>query len=326
MKPSTINWLSRAIALPLFITITQTLPANAAPTVGGVSQHENRSLISLGTTARNVQSLPAVTDLNLAVPVSAKAIMPERPSAIQPIWSNPNRYNLAPKPSPERSSKTSSIGKKNPALTSKLKSSIVLTAELHTKSKLTSKRNNLVATNNDATTLKLTRKSRSNSKNIAAVSPSPLSSNNYLKLVRDPSKGTNDLGNPIYTLEAYVDGQKYQTFDVVSGTANTQNADRNLGDNAAPLPDGSYDVSKAITPGTLPEVGRTFIGIYPKFETGRTDLGIHLDRSFNQRNGYDGTAGCIGITTTADRDAINEFVIKYRPQNLFVKIAPAQDR
>jgi hypothetical protein len=326
MKSSTINWLSRAIALPLFIAIVHTLPASAAPTVGVASQNENRSLISLGTAARNVESLPAVTDLNLAVPVSAKAIVTERSSAIQPIWSNPNRHNLAPKPSPERTSKTNSIGKKNPASTSKLKSSIVSTTELQTKPKLTSKRNNLVATNTDTTPVNPTRKSRLNSKNIAVGSPLPLSGNNYLKLVKDPSKGTNDVGNPIYTLEAYVDGQKYQTFDVVSGTANTQNADRHLGNNAAPLPDGSYNVNKAITPGILPEVGRTFIGIYPKFETGRTDLGIHLDPSFNQRNGYDGTAGCIGITTIADRDAINKFVIKYRPQNLFVKIASTQDR
>ncbi|WP_310487928.1 hypothetical protein [Chamaesiphon sp. VAR_69_metabat_338] len=326
MKSSTINWLSRAIALPLFIAIAHTLPASAAPTVGVASQNENRSLISLGTAARNVESLPAVTDLNLAVPVPAKAIAPERPSAIQPIWSSPNRHNLAPKSSPERISKTSSIGKKNTALTSKLKSSLVLTAELQTKSKLTAKRNNLVATNSDTTYLKLTRKSRSNSKNIAAVSPSPLSSNSYLKLVKDPSKGTNELGNPIYTLEAYVDGQKYHTFDAVSGTANTQNADRNLGNNAAPLPDGSYEVSKAIVPGTVSEVGRTFVGIYPKFDTARTALGIHLDRSFNQRNGYDGTAGCIGITTAADRDAINEFISKYHPQNLIVKIAPTPDR
>jgi hypothetical protein len=323
MKPSTINWLSRAIALPLFIAITHILPASAAPT--------DRSLISLGTAARTVQSLPSVTDLNLAVPVPARAIAPtnpDRPSSIQPIWANPNRHNSASKSSLERISKTSTIGKKSNPLTSKLKSSIVLTVELQNKSKLTSRRKNLVATNIETTTpaFKIIRKSRLNSKNIATGSLLPLSSNNYLKLVRDPSKGTNNLGNPIYTLEAYIDGQKYQAFDAVSGTVNTQNADRNLGNNAAPLPDGLYEVSNAVVPGTVPEVGRTFVGIYPKFETGRNDLGIHLDRSFNQANGYDGTAGCIGITTAADRDAINEFIIKYHPRNLFVKIATAQDR
>jgi hypothetical protein len=143
---------------------------------------------------------------------------------------------------------------------------------------------------------------------------------NYLKLVRDPSKGTNDIGNPIYTLETYIDGQKDRSFDAVSGTATTQNADRHRGNNFAPLPDGLYTVSNEIMNGTVPEVGRTFIGIFPKFETGRNDLGIHLDRSFNKTNGYDGTAGCIGITNIADRDAINDFVKKYHPHNLFVSI------
>jgi hypothetical protein len=322
MKLSTINWLSRAIALPLFITITHILPASATPT--------DRSLISLGTAARTVQSLPSVTDLNLAVPVPAKTIAPDnldRVGTIQPRWSNPSRHNPVLKSNSERTNKTAAIGKKSTTLTSNLKPLAGSTIDRQPKSKVVTRRKDLVATNVAviAPALKFTRKSRTSSKNLAAVSPSPLS-NNYLRLVRDASKGTNDVGNPIYTLEAYVDGRKYQTFDAVSGTANTQNADRNSGNNAAPLPDGLYEVSNAIVPGTMPEVGRTFVGIYPKFETGRNDLGIHLDRSFNKTNGYDGTAGCIGIATPADRDAINEFIVKYRPHNLFVKIASSQER
>jgi hypothetical protein len=324
MKLSTINWLSRAIALPLFITITHILPASAAPT--------DRSLISLGTAAQTVRSLPSVTDLNLAVPVPAKTIVPDnldRMGTIQPRWSNPSRHNPVLKSNSERTNKTTAIVKKSTALTSNLKSVPGSTVDRQNKAKVATRRKDLVATNIEVTapapTLKVTRKIKPNSKNLAAVSPSPLS-NNYLRLVRDPNKGTNDVGNPIYTLEAYVNGQKYRTFDAVSGTANTQTADRNLGNNAAPLPDGLYEVSNAIVPGTVSEVGRTFIGIYPKFETGRVDLGIHLDRSFNQSNGYDGTAGCIGITTTTDRDAINEFVAKYHPQSLLVKITSSSDR
>jgi hypothetical protein len=323
MKLSTINWLSRAIALPLFITITQILPANAAPI--------DRSLISLGTAARTVRSLPSVTDLNLAVPIPAKMIVPDnldRVGTIQPRWSNPSRHHPVLKSNSERTHKTTAIGK-NITLTSNLKPLAGSTIDRQNKSKVVTRLKDLVATNVEviapASTLKVTRKSRPSSKNLAAVSPPPLS-NNYLRLVKDPSKGTNDVGNPIYTLEAYINGQKYRTFDAVSGTVNTQNADRHMGNNAAPLPDGMYDVSNAIVPGTMSEVGRTFIGIYPKFETGRVDLGIHLDRSFNQSNGYDGTAGCIGITTTADRDAINEFIIKYRPQSLVVKIGSSSDR
>jgi hypothetical protein len=324
MKLSTINWLSRAIALPLFIAITQILPASAAPT--------DRSLISLGTAARTVRSLPSVTDLNLAVPIPAKTIVPDnldRVGTIQPQWSNPSRHNPVLKSNSERTNKTTATAKKSTTLTSSLKPVAGSTIDRQSKSKVVTRRKDLVATNIEVTaptpTLKVTRKSRPNSKNLAAVSPPPLS-NNYLRLVKDASKGTNDVGNPIYTLEAYVNGQKYRTFDAVSGTVNTQNADRHTGNNAAPLPDGIYEVSNTIVSGTMPEVGRTFIGIYPKFETGRVDLGIHLDRSFNQSNGYDGTAGCIGITTTADRDAINEFIIKYRPQSLLVKIGSSSDR
>jgi hypothetical protein len=162
---------------------------------------------------------------------------------------------------------------------------------------------------------------KSSSRKIAAVSRPPLSGGNYLVLVKDPSKGTNDLGNPIYTLEAYANGEMQRSVNAVSGTGTTQNRNRNLSNTFAPLPDGTYHVSDQIVSGSVPEVGRTFIAITPRFETERSDLGIHLDPSFNKRNGSDGTAGCIGITNQADRDAINQFVIKYHPRNLIVKIA-----
>jgi hypothetical protein len=157
-------------------------------------------------------------------------------------------------------------------------------------------------------------------KKIVMRSPSPYSGN-HLRLVRYGDEGTNELGNPLYTLEAYVDGELRQTIRAISGTAYTQTRDRHVGNNAAPLPDGIYSVSDTIVPGSIAEVGRTFIALTPKFDTGRTDLGIHLDPSYNQRNGRDGTAGCVGITNSQDRDAINEFVEKYRPRNLYVKIS-----
>ena len=286
MKLSTITWLSKAIALPLFIGILNILPAGA--------EQIDRSRSSA------VESLPSVTDLNLVVPVTASPLPLDRPEAadsIEPIWSNPNstRKDLPAPVFRERNSRNNS----------------------------TTRRRNLGIKNIDGTTetaAKDPRRVRSNSRQeIAAISRPPLSGN-YLRLVRDPAKGTNDMGNPLYTLEAYVRGEKYQTFTAVSGTARSQNFNRDRGNNAAPLPDGSYDVSSQITSGQVYEVGRTFIAIYPKFQTGRTDLGIHLDRSFNQQNGFDGTAGCIGIATVAERNAVNEFVTKYHPRNLLVKI------
>lgn len=280
MKLSTSNWLAKTIALPLFIGILNILPAGAEQ----IARSRNSA----------AEPLPSVTDLNLLVPVSANPLPLDRPEpseSVEPIWSNPNstRKNSPASVLPERNTRTNS----------------------------TTRRRNSATTE---TLSKEPQRVRSSSRqNIAAISRPPLSGN-YLRLVRDPQKGTNAVGNPLYTLEAYVRGEKYQTFNVVSGTARSQNFNRNRGDNSAPLPDGLYNVSSEIVPGQLYEVGKTFIGIYPTFSTSRTDLGIHLDRSFNQPNGFDGTAGCIGIATVAERNAINEFVAKYRPRNLFVKI------
>ena len=145
-------------------------------------------------------------------------------------------------------------------------------------------------------------------------------SDTYLRLVYKYPGRTNDLGNPVYTLEAYVNGQKYRSFKAVTGTQYTQNHDRDRANLAAPLPDGLYKVSSNIVVGAVPAVGRTFVPIYPQFKTERSDLGIHLNPSFNKRNGHDGTAGCVGLTTPADRDAINRFVLQYHPNHLFVRL------
>ena len=279
MKLSTIQWLSKPIVLPLLMGVLNLAPVSA--------EQMDRSR------ATNLEPLPAVTDLNLAVPVTASPLPSEAPepaSSLEPIWSNPvnpSRKNTAP---PTNRSKTGSR-----AAAAKTSDTAAGTAS------------------------KDSRRSGSR-RDLAAISKPPLSGN-YLRLVRDPGNGTNNVGNPLYILEAYVRGERYQTFTAVSGTARSQNYNRNRGNNSAPLPDGLYSVSSQIAPGTTYEVGRTFVGIRPEFKTDRTDLGIHLDRSFNQTNGYDGTAGCIGITTVAERNAVNEFVAKYRPHNLFVRIA-----
>lgn len=154
-------------------------------------------------------------------------------------------------------------------------------------------------------------------KNEAIVS-SPC--NTCLLLIKDDRDRTNHLGNPIYKLEAYLNGKRYYSLDAVTGRAYTQNANRNLSGTEAPLPDGNYRISPKIVAGTIPEVGGTFIPIYPNFNTGRTDLGIHYDPSFDRDNGEDGTSGCIGLTEKKDRDAIENFILQYRPQKLIVKI------
>jgi hypothetical protein len=140
----------------------------------------------------------------------------------------------------------------------------------------------------------------------------------FLKLT--PTSRSNDLGNPIYSLSAVNKGETIFRVDAVSGTNKSQHRDRNKGDNYAPLPDGNYDIG-AIEPGINPEAGRNFVRIRPRFRTRRTHLGIHLDVSYNHRNGRDGTAGCVGITTKRNRDRLVKWVRKYNPQRLRVKIA-----
>jgi hypothetical protein len=318
MKLSTINWLSRAIALPLFISGSNILPAVAAP----VARSQRISFEASKT--KPIRSIPAATNLNLKIPVPAAPIVSEGSepgNAIEPIWANPDRPTvpISPKQQPIRTKSTST---KKELSTLNFKSNRSSENSRQDRASFSSKRKNLSSRSID--TLELSLKNNRPTKyilnrQIAAISSTPIEGN-YLRLIEDTSKGKNRIGNPIYTLEAYINGRKYRSFHVVSGTANTQNIDRDRGNNFAPLPDGLYNVSDLIIPGKTPEVGRTFISIAPKFETNRNELGIHLDRSFNKGNGYDGTAGCIGMITPQDRDAINKFVTKYRPRNLFVNI------
>ena len=322
MKLSTVNWLSKAIVLPLFMTILNTTSASA-------EQIDRSRSISLGATT--VNTLPSVIDLNLLVPVTSGILSQEdreQSSSIEPFWSKPSQKN-----SSTAAIKQARKSKLKPRKKSELSinaSAKVLISEPSSKINTNkSKPKQMISTRIDPLRLSIARdshKSRSNPRKLASASiPAPFQlGGTYLRLVR-LNKETNNIGNPIYTLEAYVDGEIYQTFNTVSGTVNTQNMDRNVGNNSAPLPDGLYDISDRIIPGIVPEVGKTFIGISPKFETGRSGLGIHLDRSFNQRNGYDGTAGCIGMTTATDRDAINKFVTKYHPHSLVVKIESLED-
>jgi hypothetical protein len=314
MKLSTINWLSGAIVLPLFITTSNILPASA-----GASRSTRLSFENSKT--RMIKSVPSATDLNLRIPLPAAPIVSEDSepgNAIEPFWANPDRptSTISPK---QPTIKTKSISTKKDLTTPNLKSAKLSENSRKDRDSLSLKRKN-----SGSRITEILEPIVKNNRQIAATSRSPLDGN-YLRLVSDTSKRRNSMGNPIYTLEAYVNGRKEREFNVVSGTATTQNADRNRGNNFAPLPDGLYDVSDRIIPGKTPEVGKTFISISPKFETNRNELGIHLDRSFDRSNGYDGTAGCIGMTTPTDRDAINEFVTKYRPRNLFVNITSASN-
>ena len=308
MKVSAFNWLSGAIALPLFITILNGSTSVSAEQVDRF-RHQTE------------ESTSAVTDLNLAIPVEA-TIVTANDRKRSPLKQSISNSLVITKisVSRERTSRTKPTLTKRRATPSILPS-ISVSNERSPQNKFNRSKDLVVASvGSTLTVTKDSRRPKSNFRhNLATLSRAPFSGN-YLRLVRDPDKGTNDLGNPIYTLETYIDGELDRKFNAVSGTTRSQKADRNIGNNNAPLPDGSYDVSNWITLSNIREVDRTFVGITPKFKTNRNDLGIHLDPSFNKRNGYDGTSGCIGITTPEDRDAINNFIIKYHPRNLVVNI------
>ena len=312
MKLSISKWVSAAILLPLITVIL-----NIATPAGAEQIDRSRVRVS--------ESNSPTLDLNLSIPTDDE----QPPSSPAPASSR--RRNLTATNTVSTAAavepvvKHKSIRRRKDVATNLNSSESIPPIIEQSKPVQPIYRRQYAATNIDATgaTPQIDR-SRRNRKRIAAVSPPPLSGN-YLRLVRDPSRGSNNIGNPIYTLELYIGGEISQRFNAVSGTYSTQNLDRNRGMNHAPLPDGLYRVSDQIVPGALPEVGRTFVGIYPQFDTNRSDLGIHLDPSFNQRRS-DGTSGCIGLTTAADRDALNEFVLKHHPRNLYVSIMPDRDR
>jgi hypothetical protein len=298
MKLSMTKIRSTAIALPL--VVVSLMMANPV-----IAEQISRSTKSID------EDTAPVTELNLAIPGERST-------------SNSSRKNS---PMTDASSPKTSTNKQSKKVESKSKANSTIATNINTSTPLAnqtvrskSRQNSTIATNINTSTPSANPNIRSNSKRKIATNSLPPLAGNYLRLVRDPSKGTNAIGNPIYTLEAYVNGRRYQSFKAVSGTATTQDRDRDTANNFSPLPDGNYKVSTSIVASNTPEVGKTFIAIYPQFETGRTDLGIHQDPSFNKRNGSDGTAGCIGLTTAADRDAVNSFVSKYHPRNLIVKI------
>ncbi|AKG21010.1 L,D-transpeptidase [Calothrix sp. 336/3] len=143
-------------------------------------------------------------------------------------------------------------------------------------------------------------------------------SRSYMTL--SPTKCTNAVGNPLYKLSLYANGQLVGTYLTVSGRADTQSKNRHRGGTKAPLPDGKYTVAKGITAGVEPEVGDRFLAIHPTFRTGRSALGIHYDPSFEKKNGEDGTSGCIGLRNKQELDQVLNYVRQYHPQYLQVKI------
>lgn len=140
----------------------------------------------------------------------------------------------------------------------------------------------------------------------------------YITLTSTGTK--NALGNPLYQLRLYANGQLIGTYATVSGRAHTQNRNRNRAGTEAPLPDGKYKVARAPIPGSISEAGDRFLPIQPLFQTGRSALGIHYDPSFEKNNGEDGTSGCVALTNKRELNQVLNYIRTYQPKYFEVNI------
>ncbi|MDJ0799758.1 MAG: L,D-transpeptidase [Calothrix sp. MO_167.B12] len=153
---------------------------------------------------------------------------------------------------------------------------------------------------------------------ISTGTGNPIQLGSYMTLT--PTGQTNALNNPLYELSLYANGQLVNRFMTVTGRTHTQNKNRHQSGTQAPLPDGRYTVSRYTIPGSIAEAGDLFLPIQPLFKTGRTDLGFHVDPSFEKNNGEDGTSGCIGLINKQHLSQVLNFVRTYRPKFIDVKI------
>ena len=118
------------------------------------------------------------------------------------------------------------------------------------------------------------------------------------QLVLSRTEAKTQVGDPVWQFSLMAGDKVVASMDAVSGRAHTQNLDRHVGNNLAPLPAGRYSVGHDIAKGPfgVPELGTGYwVGLTPQFKTGRTDLGIHVDPSMGKANGESGTHGCIGL-------------------------------
>jgi hypothetical protein len=133
------------------------------------------------------------------------------------------------------------------------------------------------------------------------------------------SGSNNALGNPIWTLSIQGLGEQV-AFNAVTGRGYSQGRDRNRAGTKAPLPLGQYRIGTIHQgPFPLPELGDiVFIDLQPQFATGRSELGIHLDPSYERDRAEDGTDGCVGLTTPQDIKTLTSLISQHNITTLNV--------
>ncbi len=136
--------------------------------------------------------------------------------------------------------------------------------------------------------------------------------------------GTNRVlsssGDPIWELQLAIPGQKLRSFDALVGRASRQQANRQRLGSRSPLPPGPYRVTdiEPIQPGDDPQLGRfLWIGLVPRFPTGRRGLGIHHDPSAG-RGRQSGTDGCIGLIHGNDLLVLSDLIRRHGTRDLVV--------
>lgn len=124
--------------------------------------------------------------------------------------------------------------------------------------------------------------------------------------------GSSYKTNPILNVSVYKESELINSYKTVSGRWYTQSLNRNIGGNASPSPNGTYTIMDE-TIGMHPETGGVFLPYEPKFITGRSNLGFHVDVSWGLNNGEDGTVGCHAFKTLEE---YNNFVETIKTNNI----------
>lgn len=151
--------------------------------------------------------------------------------------------------------------------------------------------------------------------NLKSVAQSPLTNTitNINQTVKAPCNDcvyitkTNKLnkqGSPILKAAVYVKGQYQKEFDLLSGRSYTQNLNRNIAGNKSPAPNGEYIIGTKYS-SSLYETGYVFLPMTPLFVTQRSDLGAHVDPSWDKDNGENGTSGCLAFKSLEE---FNNFI------------------
>ena len=122
----------------------------------------------------------------------------------------------------------------------------------------------------------------------------------------------NEVGNYLYKLNVIVDKEVKDVFYTLSGRPWTQKLDRNVANTGAPSPNGEYTIGE-LTKGIEDETGGVFLPYEPNFETERSSLGFHIDPSWGQPNGEDGTIGCHAFSTESE---FNDFLTLIQYNNI----------